>query len=165
MKIIGIEEDKLLFKVNEQVLSIIKNIGKLETNNKYINNTKGSSAKGKYQIIDSTFKRIVKYYKDIIDGKKFTSHNAENDDSIMLLLLNYYREKIKSGDLDFGTCYLAHFLGAERANKFSANKDLIISDFMSDNELKWNADVFKRFKLDIKCTAREFIETINKLEE
>lgn len=90
MKIIGIEEDKLLFKVNEQVLSIIKNIGKLETNNKYINNTKGSSAKGKYQIIDSTFKRIVKYYKDIIDEKKFTSHNAENDDSVMLLLLNYY---------------------------------------------------------------------------
>lgn len=165
MKIIGIEKDKLLFQVNDQVLSIIKNIGKLETNNRYLYNTKGSSAKGKYQIIDSTFKRITQYYKDIIDPIKFSKHNAENDDSVMLLLLNYYKEKIKTISLDFGTCYLAHFIGAERANKLVNNKDLIVSDLMTDNELKWNADVFKRFKLDIKCTARDFIETINKLEE
>lgn len=103
MKIIGIKKDKLLFEVTEQVESIIRNIGRLETNNKYINNTKGSSAKGKYQIIDSTFKRIVKYYQEIVDESKFTKHTAENDDSIMLLLLNYYREKIKVGNLDFGT--------------------------------------------------------------
>lgn len=164
MKIIGIKKDKLLFEVTEQVESIIKNIGRLETNNKYINNTKGSSAKGKYQIIDSTFKRIVKYYQDIIDESKFSKHTAENDDSIMLLLLNYYREKIKVGNLDFGTCYLAHFLGAERANKFAKDQSLVISDFMTDNELKWNADVFKRFGLNINCTAKEFIDKINELE-
>lgn len=165
MKIIGIKKDKLLFEVTDQVESIIRNIGKLETNNRYINNNKGSSAKGKYQIIDSTFKRIVKYYKDIVDETKFTKHTAENDDSIMLLLLNYYREKIKVGNLDFGTCYLAHFLGAERTNKFVNDQSLIISNFMTDNELKWNADVFKRFNLDLNCTVKEFINRINELEE
>lgn len=164
MKIIGIKEDKLNFKLNEDVMNIIKNIGILETNNKFLNNSKGSSAKGKYQIIQSTFNRIVKYYKDIIDQSKFSKHTAENDDSVMLLLLNYYREKIKGVQMDLGTCYLAHFLGAERANALANNLSSVVSNSMTDNELKWNADVFKRFKLDIDCTAKEFIERINSLE-
>lgn len=164
MNIVGIDESKLNFTVNEKVLSIIRNIGRLETNNKFLTNSKGSSAKGKYQIINPTFKRIIKYYADIIDISKFKTHNATNDDSLMLLLLNYYREKIKNVDLDLGTCYLAHFLGAERANKMANNKDIIVSELMTDNELKWNSDVFKRFKLDINCTAEEFIDVINNSE-
>lgn len=164
MKIIGIKEGKLNFTLNKSVFDIMKNIGRLESNNHFKLNRE-SSAKGKYQIIDQTFKRIVKYYSNIIDNSKFKSHTIDNDDSVMLLLLNYYREKIKNVPLDLGICYLAHFLGAERANYFVHNPNTVVINKMTECELKWNAKVFRRFNLPLNCTAQQFIDKINSLEK
>lgn len=40
----------------------------------------------------------------------------------------------------------------------------MIKYYLSENEIKWNSDVFKRFKLNIDDTNGEkFIDTINDL--
>lgn len=98
MRFFGIDKDKLIFKVDDVIMDIMRNIGDLESKNTFVSNSKGSSAKGKYQIIGSTFRRIIKYYnslKFITDQKAFLTHNSDNDDSIMLLLMDYYIRTIK----------------------------------------------------------------------
>lgn len=171
MRFFGIDRDKLIFNVDDLIMTIMRNIGDLESKNTFISNSKGSSAKGKYQIIDSTFRRIIKYYnslKFITDQKVFLTHNPDNDDSIMLLLMDYYIRTMKSVydlvDINTGIIYLCHFIGAERAVKILKHPERPIKYYLSENEIKWNSDVFKRFKLNIdEANGEKFIDTINEL--
>lgn len=171
MRFFGIDRDKLIFNVDDVIMTIMRNVGNLESKNTFIANSKGSSAKGKYQIIGSTFRRIIKYYNSlrfITDQKVFLTHNADNDDSVMLLLMDYYIRTIKSvydlADINTGIIYLCHFIGAERTVKVMKHPERTIKYYLTDNEVKWNTDVFKRFKLNIEDTNGEkFINTINDL--
>lgn len=171
MRFYGIKLEKLIFPVDEIIMELMRKVGELETHNKFLSNSKGSSAKGKYQILNSTFKRIIKYYSSlgfIEDEKVFLTHNEDNDDSIMLLIMDYYVRTIKSvfdlADITPGTIYLCHFIGAERSLQLLRHSNYTIKSLLSNNEISWNKDVFKRFSLDINTTTGyQFIDKIDSL--
>lgn len=171
MRFFGIKLEKLIFPVNETVMELMRKVGELESGNKFLTNSKGSSARGKYQIMNSTFKRIVKYYNSlgfIEDDKVFLNHNEDNDDSVMLLLMDYYTRTLKSVfdlvDITPGIIYLCHFIGAERALKLLKHSDYTVKSVLSNNEVTWNKDVFKRFSLNMDTTTGyQFIDKIDSL--
>lgn len=171
MRFFGIKLEKLIFPVDETVMELMRKVGELESGNKFLTNSKGSSARGKYQIMNSTFKRIVKYYNSlgfIEDDKVFFNHNEDNDDSVMLLLMDYYTRTLKSVfdlvDITPGIIYLCHFIGAERALKLLKHSDYTVKSVLSNNEVTWNKDVFKRFSLNMDTTTGyQFIDKIDSL--
>lgn len=171
MRFFGIKLEKLIFPVDETVMDLMRKVGELESGNKFVINSKGSSAKGKYQIVSGTFKRIVKYYNSlgfIEDDRVFLSHNEDNDDSVMLLLMDYYTRTVKSVfdlvDITPGIIYLCHFIGAERALKLLKHSNYTVKSVLSNNEITWNSDVFKRFSLNIDTTTGyQFIDKIDSL--
>lgn len=171
MRFYGIKLEKLIFPVDETVMELMRKVGELETHNQFLNNSKGSSAKGKYQILNSTFRRVVKYYNSLgflDDDKVFLNHNEDNDDSIMLLIMDYYVRTLKSVfdlvDITPGTIYLCHFIGAERTLKLLKHNNYTIKSVLSSNEITWNKDVFKRFSLNIETTTGyQFIDKIDTL--
>lgn len=171
MRFFGIKLEKLIFPVDETVMELMRKVGELESGNKFLTNSKGSSARGKYQIMNTTFKRIVKYYNSlgfIEDDKVFLNHNEDNDDSVMLLLMDYYTRTLKSVfdlvDITPGIIYLCHFIGAERALKLLKHSDYTVKSVLSNNEVTWNKDVFKRFSLNMDTTTGyQFIDKIDSL--
>lgn len=132
-----------IYKVSKQLnlsYSLMSKIADIESRFNYKATNSTSSARGLYQIIKSTEKRIRKMYD--IKGDIFDPYvNSLIAGYNLKLNIKYLKRKLdrKPTDLE---CYLSHFFGPVMAFKFINTPDHILGYEAFKKESRYNQRVF-----------------------
>ena len=107
----------------------------------------GSSAKGRYQFTNSTWKNAEKEL-----GKKLDVYNGQDQDVVMRWLTTQNSNYLKNKGIENNptNLYMVHFLGQAGANRFfsalNANPNASASSFATEAEYSANKSLFNKGK-------------------